>query len=730
MSVKPMIALAGDGNLFTVGLKNNGTCIATGYNYSGQLNVSKWTDVKQIACGSAFTVGLKNNGTCIATGDNSRGQLNVSKLTDVKQIACGNLFTVGLKNNGTCIATGDNSYGQLNVSNWTEIVQICAGTNYAVGLKNDGTCIVAGYNIDLSNWTGLKQVAANGNLILGVRNDGTCVFKDATNKVTYDVSSWTNIKQVSCGRATLSAVKNDGTCVLLTKGSLSINAIDSWTDIVQIGAGNNYVIGLKNNGTCIATGDNSYGQCNVSNWLLKLFKQGLVTSKTGLNCTNVTAVEGFNLSGVQPTNTNRRVIFKIDNTWSKLTTANNTTTLTAVATQPPTSDSILAEGNTVDELVAVTAIPAFVGKIVYPAIAMFADTDVEVMPSLSIELKTRNNQDKFQHEELSAEYQLADTDVSVVSITSDVTCAGQATVAVMVSLKQNGTWSGWMTPISTKGQKASAIKFKSTYTVTTLDGTDTAKLNRISCIYCNSNSYVSGNTAEILTITADYEKPLSYVRGHVIHKKLMDAEIKAYISFREKPKTREMLNIGTGTGERQTIQLADSGINHNTLQVYFDGKPTYNFDYNTELSQILCIAPEGTAITASYQYGWEKEEWLPMQNIGTQPKQASNNYMTSFAYELPADKDNKSISVVKVELYRPNGTISNEKIGVGTGKRQLFVLPHYAKKETLKCSASFSYDDNSRILTVVATKDAEIKVSYDWIAETHELSGLVAAWNE
>lgn len=458
-------------------------------------------------------------------------------------------------------------------------------------------------------------------------------------------------------------------------------------------------------------------------------RQGLIVSKTALNAVGTTDVEGFNIAGVQPADCDRRLLFEVDDVWYKLT-GDTTATLTQVATQSPTLDSVLAEGNTVAELTTITAIPGFVGKQIYPAIALDAPPDAAVMPTIQLVLKIRNNQDQFQRDELSAEYPLADQDVDIVSITADTTCTGLATVALMVSLKQSGTWSGWMTPLAAKGQKGSAIKYKATYTVSTLDGTDTAKLNRVSCIYCNGNAYVSGNTAELLTVTQDYENPLSYARCHVVHKKLMDAEIKAYVSFRQKPKSREMINIGTGNNERQLIQLTDTGINHNTLQIYYDGKPAYNYDYNTELSQVLCVATTGAAITASYSYGWEAETWLPMTHDGTQKCIDSGNYESSFCYELPSNVVDKSISVVKIELYRPEGQVTDAPLGTATGQKQLFVLPHFAKKETISCTGAFSYDDASRILTVVAAKDTAIKISYSWSAETHELNGLVSAWNE
>lgn len=466
-------------------------------------------------------------------------------------------------------------------------------------------------------------------------------------------------------------------------------------------------------------------------------KQGLLLSKMPFNCSNVTSVEGFNLSGVQPADTNRRLAFKMDDVWYKLVVAAGTATLSELSTQTITIDSLLLEGNTVDELAAITSIVAFLGKQVYTAIALDAPPDAEVMPSLSIELKTRNNQDQFQQDELSAEYTLSNTtDISIVSITADTTATGQATVSIKVSLKQSGIWSGWMSLIAAKDQKASAIKYKATYTVSTLDGTDTAKVNKVSVIYCSGSANVSGDTAEILTKTQDYENGLSYIQCLVKHKALMDAQIKAYASYRPAPKKRTMINVGSGNGKTQTVTLglagvADTGINHNTLSVQFDGKSVFDYSYNTETSEVTFTAAESVAVTASYEYGWKAETWVEMTEQATQIYNDSGYYGTKFAYTLPSDlAESQAISNVKVQLYRPSGTAKDVVLGTATGKRQLFVLPHFAKKETITCTGSWSYDDDNRILTVVADKDTEIKISYTWIAEAHEIYGLTAGWAE
>lgn len=416
--------------------------------------------------------------------------------------------------------------------------------------------------------------------------------------------------------------------------------------------------------------------------------------------------------------------------WYKLTIASGAATLSAVATQTPTISSVLAEGNTVDELLTVTSIAAFVGKLVYPTIALMSSYDATVFPTLKLSLKVHCNQDQYQKDELSAEYSLADTDITIVSVTADTTTTGLGAVSVQVSLKQSGTWSGWMNMIDAKGKKGSAIKYKATYTVSKLDGTDTAKVNSVSTVYCSGSSNVSGDTAEILTITQDYDDGLGFAQCLVKHKALMDSQIKAFVAFRTNPQKREMLNIGTGNGETQTITLTDTGINHNTLSVHFDGKPAGDYGYNTETSQITFTAAAGVAVTASYEYGWEQETWLEMTAQIERIYNDSGYYSTKFTYELPNGTPNKTVSDIKIQLYRPSGTVTDAVLGTATGQRQLFVLPHYAKKETITCTGSWSYDDTSRILTVVANKDAQIKATYDWIAETHEIYGLTAGWAE
>ena len=96
-----------------------------------------------ISAGSYHTVGLKSDGTVVATkyiGKYYGGQCYVSEWRDIVAISAGERHTVGLKSDGTVVATKytgnmEYYYGQCDVSEWRDIVAISAGERHTVGLK-------------------------------------------------------------------------------------------------------------------------------------------------------------------------------------------------------------------------------------------------------------------------------------------------------------------------------------------------------------------------------------------------------------------------------------------------------------------------------------------------------------------------------------------------------------------------------------------------------------------
>ncbi|MBI3414439.1 MAG: hypothetical protein HY043_03820 [Verrucomicrobia bacterium] len=138
--------------IHTVALKNGGTVVAWGFNTHGQVTGTPSTNngaevaianpvildgqvlngVKEISAGAYHTVALKYDGTVVAWGANFYGQvtgtpttnepysaiaspvtLEGQVLTGVKTIAAGGYYTAALKNDGTVVAWGDNGVGEI-----------------------------------------------------------------------------------------------------------------------------------------------------------------------------------------------------------------------------------------------------------------------------------------------------------------------------------------------------------------------------------------------------------------------------------------------------------------------------------------------------------------------------------------------------------------------------------------------------------------------------------------
>lgn len=248
------------GDSHTVGLKADGTVVATGDNTDGQCNVSDWTNIVAIAAGFDYTVGLKADGTVVAVGDNSAGSCDVSGWTDIVAIDADRWYTVGLKADGTVVVAGKKHWSYTpDISGWTDIMAIASGETYIVGLKTDGTVLTTG-DSHLWGWRDIIAITAYTRTV-GLKADGTVVTDDEKS----NVSDWFDIVAVAkSSRGHTFGLKADGTVTETTGwGDYSVS---DWRDIIAIDTSSFHTIGLKADGTIVAKGWNDYGQCNVSDW--------------------------------------------------------------------------------------------------------------------------------------------------------------------------------------------------------------------------------------------------------------------------------------------------------------------------------------------------------------------------------------------------------------------------------------------------------------------------------
>jgi len=314
----------------TVGLRADGTVVATGNNEYGQCNVSGWRNIIAISADRDHTVGLRADGTVVAVGDRSAGRCNVGGWrgwrniiaiaslcghtvglrTDGTVIVAGSngdygwfkgigdlrdivaIFTnygtiFGLRVDGTVVSLGDPSFGIRDVDGWRDIIAISIGNFHTVGLRADGTVVATdggGYSkCDVDGWRDIVAISANGCYIVGLRADGTVVG-------SYNVDGWRDIVAISGGDCHLVGLRADGTVVATGDNECGQCNVDGWRDIVAIFTGNFHTVGLRADGTVVATGYNGSGQCYVSDWCgigpvyKNNFSQGVHITVSCTNC--------------------------------------------------------------------------------------------------------------------------------------------------------------------------------------------------------------------------------------------------------------------------------------------------------------------------------------------------------------------------------------------------------------------------------------------------------------
>ena len=156
-----------------------------------------------------------------------------------KLIAAGDMHTVAVNSIGQVMAAGSNSYGQCEVEYWKDVLTVSAGAYHTVGLRADGTVLAAGDNsrgqCDVSEWKDIIAIETGAYYTKGLKADGSTVTAGEPDDSVYKTEV------------------------------LTINNISRKTVLAEA-YGKRHMIRLLIDGTMTAEGDNSYGQCDVSQW--------------------------------------------------------------------------------------------------------------------------------------------------------------------------------------------------------------------------------------------------------------------------------------------------------------------------------------------------------------------------------------------------------------------------------------------------------------------------------
>lgn len=458
-------------------------------------------------------------------------------------------------------------------------------------------------------------------------------------------------------------------------------------------------------------------------------RQSLLKSLAPLDFTFETSIEKFEISGTEPMGSSRRVIFQLDDRLYKFTNGS-----LDVYNERGTFDDIIKYGNTVGELLALSAdsLAAFVGKRVYPWIALDCPADSPVMPRIKICAKVKNYNDLYTVTRVTPIYTLKRSGdaCKIVAVQPNLALNGNGVVNVKCKLCHPVTgWSDWLDFIDAKNQLATAAQIQIRYIVTTMDGSDLAKVNAVDITYTTDSEQLSGEAMEIVTLPQEFYSDLETCYALIKTGELVDCELKAYASFGAPTIRRDNVTLGTATGELQTVQLIyngelDTGVIPESIHLTAGDKVIQQFDFDTQFSTLTFTGESGATIVASYER-CDEESWIELQQNFSLDDEGTVS--TRFIGRLE-NTTGKSVSAVKFRFIRKSGSVENELLSVGTGKEQAFVLPHHAKAESIQCGGSWRYDEDTQILKVVAAIGENISVSYSWEGAFPEVKNYIAGW--
>lgn len=392
----------------------------------------------------------------------------------------------------------------------------------------------------------------------------------------------------------------------------------------------------------------AYGQSSF-----RFRKQSLLQSIQPLDFSYVTEISGFNISVTQPDDCNVRVIFIDADHMYKFGNEGN---LTPYNNRGELAD-VLINGNTIGELLKVQSIPEWLNKRIYVLIAMDAPVDAPIMPKVKLSVRVNSYNDVYNCTSYSPIYRLGDA--KIINIGVDKTLRGQAQANVNVRLMNRlDEWSDWIDVDDANFKLARAVQFRIKYLVTTMDGTDSAKINAITVNYSPDANKQVGYVTEIVTAKVEFDSNLGEVAAMIRHDELEDADLQAYVNFSSPIQRRENVIIGITNGQRQVFNLASDGIldkniNQSTLSVRVGGIGFYDYDFDTAESTVTLKADKDRTVTASYECGLSDEFWRELPKSYT--KQEGGQFVSRFAEAFNNNED-KRTSAVKFRLTKRNHT--------------------------------------------------------------------------
>jgi len=149
------------------------------------------------------------------------------------------------------------------------IIDIKVSDTQFVALKENGTVI--GVSIlnnlsQISTWENITKIYVKNDAVFGVREDGSVIY---SGKCDYEnaenIYGWENIESLSIGEKHLVGLTKNATVCATGSNSNGECDVSDWYDVIQIETAY-HTVALAKDGTVMATGENNFGECDVKSW--------------------------------------------------------------------------------------------------------------------------------------------------------------------------------------------------------------------------------------------------------------------------------------------------------------------------------------------------------------------------------------------------------------------------------------------------------------------------------
>jgi Regulator of chromosome condensation (RCC1) repeat len=255
--------------LVAVGLQSDGTVVAWGNNYFGDLDVPQGLNrVVALSSGRAHHLALRDDGSVVAWGSNNYGQgtvpTNVSQMT---AIASSDYYNLVLKSDGTVQAWGSAPEVPASLTN---VVAISASNNESLALKSDGTVTAWGYvpthaQEVIQNLTHVVAISSGYPESYAIKDDGTIVSWGVDKRYNLrPPSGCESIIDFCSGGSNFLALRSDGKVVAW--GSNDYHESEPPANlgkVIAVAAGYGFDLALQADGKVVAWGDDTYGITSV-----------------------------------------------------------------------------------------------------------------------------------------------------------------------------------------------------------------------------------------------------------------------------------------------------------------------------------------------------------------------------------------------------------------------------------------------------------------------------------